>query len=105
MKLYVCWGTFPVPWLRRNASWKPSAHPCKRAHDALTNAGYAPEVVRVYGFAGLPDVTRGRKEVKGLTGENYVPVLVLDDGRVIQDSENIVAWARANPASPPLGGG
>jgi hypothetical protein len=35
MKLYVCWGTFPVPWPRRSASWRPDAHPCKVAYDAL----------------------------------------------------------------------
>src|SRR5215218_4509156 len=96
MKLYVCWGTFPVPWPRRDASWRPRAHPCKRAHDALTDAGYAPEVVRTYGFAAWPDITRGRKEVKRLTRDSYVPVLVLDDGEVIPDSKNIVAWAQAN---------
>ena len=53
-------------------------------------------MIKVYGFAGLPDVTSGRKEVKRLTGESFVPVLVLDDGEVITDSSNIVAWARAN---------
>ena len=99
MKLYVCWGTFPVPWPRRGASWRPRAHPCKRAHDALRAAGHAPEVVKVYGLAPLPDVTSGRKEVKRLTGESYVPVLVLDDGEVISDSANIVAWARDHPAA------
>jgi len=55
-------------------------------------------VIKVYGFAGLPDVTSGRKEVKRLTGESFVPVLVLGDGKVITDSNNIVAWARTNPA-------
>jgi len=54
--------------------------------------------VRTYGLAQLPDFTRGRKEVKRLTGQSFVPVLVLDDGQVIADSENIVAWARDNPA-------
>ena len=98
MKLYVCWGRFPVPWPRRGASWRPGAHPCKRAYDALKDAGHAPDVVRVYGFAGLPDVTRGRREVKRLTGESFVPVLVLDDGAVIKDSTRIVEWARANPS-------
>jgi hypothetical protein len=52
----------------------------------------------VYGFAGLPDLTSGRREVKRLTGESYVPVLVLGGGEVIRDSENIVAWARDHPA-------
>lgn len=98
MKLYVCWGTFPVPWPRRGASWRPGAHPCKRAHDALKDAGHAPDVVRVYGLAELPDVTRGRREVRRLTGESFVPVLVLDDGAVVSDSSRIVEWARAHPA-------
>jgi hypothetical protein len=56
-------------------------------------------VVRVYGFGQLPDMTRGRKEVKRLTGESWVPVLVLQDGEVVTGSENIAAWARDNPAN------
>ena len=99
MRLYVCWGTFPVPWPRRGDTWRPHAHPCKRAHDALTAAGYDPQVVKVYGFGQLPDVTPGRREVKQLSGQSFVPVLVLDDGEVITDSTNIAAWARANPAA------
>ena len=97
MELYVCWGTFPVPWPRRNASWHPDAHPCKRAHDALKEAGHSPAVKRVYSFGFLPDVTRGRREIRQLTGQSYVPVLVLDDGKRIADSDNIVAWAKDNP--------
>ena len=97
MKLYVCWGTFPVPWPRKSASWRPGAHPCKRAYDALKAAGHSPEVVKVYGFGSWPDVTSGRKEVTRLTGESWVPVLVLDDGEVVRESENIVVWARDNP--------
>ena len=99
MKLYVCWSTLPVPWPRRSASWRPGAHPCKKAHDALRGAGHSPEVVKSYGFHFLPDLTRGRKEVKRLTGESYVPVLVFDDGQVIAGSENIVEWAWANEAT------
>jgi glutathione S-transferase len=48
-------------------------------------------------MAELPDFTRGRREVKRLTGESFVPVLVLDDGEVIKDSKEIAAWAQANP--------
>ena len=55
-------------------------------------------MVKVYGFGQLPDVTRGRKEVKRLTGESWVPALVLNDGEVVTDSKNIAAWARDNPA-------
>ncbi|HEV2062572.1 MAG TPA: hypothetical protein VGR12_06935 [Solirubrobacteraceae bacterium] len=102
MRLYVCWGTFPVPWPRRGASWRPAAHPCKRAHDALRAAGHSPKVVRVYGFGFLPDITRGRREVRRITGQSFVPVLALDAGEVITGSDEIVAWAQADrpPASP-----
>jgi hypothetical protein len=44
VKLYVCWGTFAVPWPRKGAPWRPAHHACKRAHDALKQAGYSPEV-------------------------------------------------------------
>ena len=99
MKLYVCWGTFPVPWPRKGDTWRPSGHPCKKAHDALKDAGHAPDVVKVFGLAPLPDITPGRREVRRLTGQSSVPVLVLDSGEVIRDSRNIVDWARANPAA------
>jgi glutathione S-transferase len=58
-------------------------------------AGYAPEVVKVYGFRALPDLTRGRREVRLLTGSSVVPVLVLDDGQIVKDSKDIAAWAQA----------
>jgi hypothetical protein len=99
MTLYVCWGTFPVPWPRRSASWRPAAHPCKRAFDSLKKAGHSPEVVKVYGFGQLPDLTRGRREIRRLTGQSFVPVLALDNGQVVTDSADIVAWASANPAA------
>jgi hypothetical protein len=54
--------------------------------------------VKAYGLAPLPDITNGRKEVKRLTGESFVPILILEDGEVIKDSKNIVAWARDNQA-------
>ena len=91
MKLYICYGTFQTP--------RPGGHPCRNAHEALKEAGYDPEVVKTYGFGALPDAlnTSGRKEVKRLTGNSWVPALVTDDGEVISDSKNIVAWAKANP--------
>ena len=42
--------------------------------------------------------TKGRREVKKLTGNYWVPVLVTDDDTVIQGSDKIIAWAKANPA-------
>ena len=94
MKLIVCWGTFPTP--------RPGGHPCKNAADALHEAGHRPEIVKAHGLGFLPDTpfnqTSGRKRAKGLSGDTMVPVLELDDGAVVSGSEQIVAWARANPA-------
>lgn len=88
-------GSFPVPWPRTGASWRPAAHPCKVAHDALIEAGHDPDVVRVFSFGFLPDVTRRRREVKRLTGQSYVPVLVLGNGRIVCGSAEILRWASA----------
>jgi hypothetical protein len=95
MKLYVCYGTWkPAP--------RPGGHPCGQAYHALKDAGYDPEVVKSYGLGIFPDAlnqTKGRKEVKELTGNMWVPVLVKDDGSWLQGSREIIKWARANPAS------
>jgi hypothetical protein len=90
MKLYVCYGTFPTP--------RPGGHPCKNAYEALKRAGYEPEVVRTYGLGPLPPITPGRRKVKELTGQTWVPMLLTDDGEAIHDSKAIVAWAKAHPA-------
>ena len=58
-------------------------------------------MIRSYGLAGLPSMfnaTRGRKEVKELTGDFTVPVLVTDSGEVVKESSVIEDWARSNPA-------
>jgi hypothetical protein len=94
MRLYICYGTFQTP--------RPGGHPCANAHDALLEAGHKPEVVKSYGLAPLPDFlnnTRGRRRARELTGKSTVPVLELDDGTGIADSKQIIAWAKANPAS------
>ena len=92
MKLYVCWGTFPAPW-------RPGGHPCRNAYQALKEAGWEPDVERVYGLRPLPDaLTPTRRKVRELTGQNMVPVLVTDDDEVVQSSDKIAAWAVDNPA-------
>jgi hypothetical protein len=93
MKLYVCYGTFMF-------APRPGGHPCGNAYHALVDAGHKPEVVRTYGWAVLGSVfnqTPGRKEVRRLTGNSWVPVLVTDDGTAIQGSDKIISWAKANP--------
>lgn len=91
MKLYVCYGTFQVPGMR--------SHPCRNAYHALQEAGYEPEIIKVYGAGPLPDVTKGRREVKRLSGSSWVPLLVTDDGEAIGDSRQIIAWAQQHPAA------
>jgi Glutathione S-transferase, N-terminal domain len=93
MRLYVCWGTFRSPL-------RPGGHPCRNAHEALKQAGWGPEVQRVYGLGALPAVMNPtRRVVRELTGQNWVPVLVTDEGEAIQGSDKIAEWARANPAA------
>ena len=95
MKLYICYGTFQTP--------RPGGHPCKNAYDALRAAGHDPELIKTYGWGLLPDALNGpgRKEVKRLTGNSWVPALVTDSGEVVSDSTKIVEWAEANPAGAP----
>lgn len=86
MKLYICWGPFRTPG---------SGHPCRNALDALRAAGHEPELVRCYGWGALPswlNRTRGRREVRRLTGSDWVPVLVTDD-QVVQGTPAIRSWA------------
>jgi len=92
LKLYVCYGTFKSP--------RPGGHPCGNAYRALKDAGHDPEVVKTYGWGALPDALNPgrRKEVKRLTGNTWVPVLVTDDDTVIDGSKEIVAWAQEHPA-------
>ena len=94
MKLYVCYGTFkPAP--------RPGGHPCGNAYQALRDAGHDPQVVKTYGWGALPEVfnrTPGRQEVKRLTGNVWVPVVVTGDGEAIQGSQKIMDWAKAHPA-------
>ncbi len=62
--------------------------------------GHDPDVVRAYGLGPLPDALNGprRLEVKRLSGNSWVPTLVLDDGEVVDGSDQIAAWARAHRA-------
>jgi len=95
VKLYVCYD-----FLKNvRTTPRPGGHPCGNALAALRDAGHVPEVQAVGGL-GLPllDRTSGRQEVKRLTGQTTVPVLVTDEGKAVYDSKEIVAWAQANRA-------
>ncbi len=89
MKLYVCWTTNELY----------GSHSCGNAHSSLEAAGHDPEVVKGYGWRMLPELfnkTKGRMDVKELTGDITVPVLVTDDGEVVKGSKQIEEWALNN---------
>ena len=87
MDLYVCYGT----------SGPDPRHPCARAHRALATAGHSPRVIRTYGCYGTDRFFSARRTVKRLTGNYKVPTLLIEDGSIVDGTENIVAWAAENP--------
>lgn len=89
MKLYVCWGTFQTK----------KGHPCGEAYEALIHAGHAPEIVKTGGCYRTDRLFPRRREVKRMTGNYKVPTLELEDGTVIDGSQNIIEWAHANAAA------
>ena len=78
----------------------PPGHPCSKAAKALGAAGHAYETRRVKSnramFWTWGSRAGDRAEVKRLSGQESVPILVLDDGSVVTGSGEIAAWARAN---------
>jgi glutaredoxin len=85
-------------------------HACGRAAKALDDAGYEYELRDLPGYRLMPwtwsDRRNGRDEVKELTGQINLPVLVLDEGNTVVGSGKIVDWAKAHPAyQPEVGGG
>ncbi len=75
----------------------PMAHPCGRAAKALDDAGHSYEHRTVKGgtfkFWTWPSRARDRAEIERLSGQRFVPILVLEDGTVIAGSSRIVDWA------------
>jgi glutathione S-transferase len=96
MKLYVCGQK------DKGASLPgPIRHACGGAMKALDEAGLEYELEVVPGYRLLP-WTRGgdaRAEVRELTGQDNVPVLLLDDGTAIAGSGKIVDWAESHPTT------
>jgi hypothetical protein len=88
MVLYTC------PAQKHGATTPVIKHPCGKAAKALDDAGHAYEIEVVGGFKHIPLSRRGRRDrIRELTGQDDVPVLVTDDGTVVQGSQKIVAWA------------
>ena len=88
MVLYTC------PARTHGANAPIVKHPCGVAAEALDRAGQSYDVSVVGGFKKIPLSRRGRRdEIRALTGQDDVPVLVLDDGTTVQGTDAIVDWA------------
>lgn len=97
MVLYTC----------ESGKMAPAMHPCAKAAKALDDAGHNYEMKMVKGGTlklwTWPSRGRDRAEIERLTGQQYVPILVLDDGEIVKGSGTIVQWAREHPSgTPPL---
>ena len=95
MVLYTC------PARTHGADAPLIKHPCGVAAQALDRSGHSYTVKTVGGFKNVPFSRRGkREEILVLTGQEDVPVLLLDDGSTVCGSGAIVAWAAENGSAP-----
>jgi len=84
----------------------PRPHACRKAQEALRSAGHDFEKI-VFG-KGIPFglFTKGRRpELKAISGQEQLPVLLLPDGGTVNGSRQIIAWAAANAPAPAAGPG
>jgi glutathione S-transferase len=79
------------------------AHPCGKAAKALDDAGHEYEWKQVKGGTlklwTWPSRGRDREEIKRISGQSSVPILVLDDGEVVAGSGDIARWAAEHTAA------
>ena len=75
-------------------------HCCRRAHEALDEAGIVYDSV-IFG-KGRPlaiGTTGKRPDLERISGQEKLPILALTDGTTVNGSGAIVAWAREREAS------
>jgi glutathione S-transferase len=83
--LYVCHGD----------DAGPRVHPCRRAQEALREAGIPYEKVIAAHGSPIPFLRKGsRQELKEATGDSKLPALKLPDGTVLTHSKAILAWVK-----------
>ncbi len=81
--LYVCHGD----------DGGPRIHPCRRAQEALREAGIPYEKVIAAHGSPIPFLRRGsRDELVEATGTKKLPTLKLADGTMISHSRAILHW-------------
>jgi glutathione S-transferase len=71
----------------------PKIHPCRRAQEALRDAGIEYEKVVAAHGNPIPFLRKGsREELRVKTGTTKLPTLLLADGAVISHSRAINSW-------------
>jgi glutaredoxin len=83
----------------------PPPHACKRAQRSLRRAGH--DFEKIVFARGRPFglFTKGRRpELKAISGQEQLPVLVLPDGSTINGSSRMIAWAGKHPPQSPEAG-
>ena len=80
---------------RCSATWvKVGGHPCWRAQKALDDAGVEYELVLHSGLRFR------RPEVQEQFGQRALPIVELDDGTVVRESQEIARRAREGTLAP-----
>jgi glutathione S-transferase len=89
--LYVCDGD----------DGGPRMHPCRRAQEALNDAGIAYEKAIAGKGSPFPFLRKGsREELKQATGTEKLPTLKLPDGTVLSHSRPILRWVEEQKGTP-----
>ena len=71
----------------------PKMHPCRRAQEALREAGIEYEKVIAGHGNPVPFLRKGsREELRAQTGDTKLPALKLPDGTVLKHSRAILSW-------------
>jgi hypothetical protein len=85
---------------RCSTMWIKGPHPCWQVQKALDETGVPYEIVK------HPAFRRGRrKEYIALTGQDRLPAIELDDGRVVrEDSKQLAARIREGRLDDAAGG-
>ena len=79
----------------------PRFHPCRKAHEALTEAGHDYETEIFDKNRPMGMFTKGKRpQLKEITGQEKLPVLRLSSGDYVIGSGDIVAWAKSNAPAP-----
>jgi glutathione S-transferase len=71
----------------------PKMHPCRRVQEAMQSAGIEYDKVIAGHGSPIPFLRKGpREELRQATGDNKLPALKLNDGRVLTHSRAILGW-------------